>query len=157
MQAVAKSQKIKKSTSTKVFYVICYVFVALMALVCLLPFVMVVSGSFSSEQAIRFQGYGILPRDFTTAAYSLIIKSPMTVVRAYGVSIFITLVGTAIGLLLTTMTAYVISRKDFKYRNALKRANPAKAERLFGKNEQEAKDRYTYLNKLVKLYGAVEE
>ena len=116
MQAVSKSQKIKKSTSTKV---ICYVFVALMTLVCLLPFVMVVSGSFSSEQAIRFQGYGILPRDFTTAAYSLIFKSPMTVVRAYGVSIFITLVGTAIGLLLTTMTAYVISRKDFKYRNAL--------------------------------------
>ena len=40
--------------------------------------------------------------------------------------------------------------------NSLKRANPAKAERLFGKNEQEAKDRYTYLNKLVKLYGAEE-
>ena len=119
MQAVAKSQKIKKSTSTKVFYVICYIFVALMALVCLLPFIMVVSGSFSSEQAIRFQGYGILPREFTTAAYALIFKSPMTVVRAYGVSIFITLAGTAVGLLLTTMTAYVISRKDFKYRNAL--------------------------------------
>ena len=47
MQAVAKSQKIKKSTSTKVFYVICYTFVALMALVCLLPFIMVVSGSVS--------------------------------------------------------------------------------------------------------------
>ena len=40
--------------------------------------------------------------------------------------------------------------------NSLKRANPAKAERLFGKNEQEAKDRYTYLNKLVKLYGPEE-
>ena len=40
--------------------------------------------------------------------------------------------------------------------NSLKRANPAKAERLFGKNEQEAKDRYTYLNKLVKLYGSEE-
>ena len=100
MQAGAKSQKIKKSTSTKVFYVICYTFVALMALVCLLPFIMVVSGSFSSEQAIRFQGYGILPREFTTAAYALIFKSPMTVVRAYGVSIFITLAGTAVGLLL---------------------------------------------------------
>ena len=56
MQAVAKSQKIKKSTSTKVFYVICYTFVELMALVCLLPFIMVVSGSFSSEQA-RSQRY----------------------------------------------------------------------------------------------------
>ena len=38
--------------------------------------------------------------------------------------------------------------------NSLKRANPEKAERLQNKSEQEAKDRYTYLNKLVTLYGA---
>ena len=38
--------------------------------------------------------------------------------------------------------------------NSLKRANPAKAERLFAKNEEEAKERYEYLKKLVTLYGA---
>ena len=38
--------------------------------------------------------------------------------------------------------------------NSLKRANPAKAERLFAKSEQEAAERYEYLNKLITLYGA---
>jgi pyruvate-ferredoxin/flavodoxin oxidoreductase len=37
--------------------------------------------------------------------------------------------------------------------NSLKRANPAKAERLFAKSEAEAKERYEYLNKLIALYG----
>ena len=111
--------KIKMTPSTKLFYVICYVVVTIVALTCLLPFIMLISGSFSSEQAIRFQGYGLLPREFSTAAYELIFKTPMTVIRAYGVSIFITVVGTAFGLLFTTMTAYVIARQDFKYRNQL--------------------------------------
>lgn len=111
--------KIKMSPSTKLFYVICYVVVTIVALTCLLPFIMLISGSFSSEQAIWFQGYGLLPREFSTAAYELIFKTPMTVIRAYGVSIFITVVGTAFGLLFTTMTAYVIARQDFKYRNQL--------------------------------------
>ncbi len=38
--------------------------------------------------------------------------------------------------------------------NALKRANPERAAKLFDKNESEAKARYSYLNKLKTLYGA---
>ena len=110
--------KLKGSTSTKVFKIICYVVVTLVSLACVIPFIMLISGSFSSEQAIRFQGYGILPKDFSLEAYKLIFKTPGTVIRAYGVSIFITVSGTVLGLILTTMTAYVLSRKDFKYRNA---------------------------------------
>lgn len=110
--------KIKLSGSSKAFYITGYIVVGFVALVCLLPFIIMVSGSFSSEQAIRFQGFGILPREFTLEAYKTIFKTPMTVVRAYGVSILITVVGTFLGLLITTMTAYVLSRKDFKYRNA---------------------------------------
>lgn len=105
--------------SSRVFYIICYVFVALMALICLLPFIMLVSGSFTSEQAIRFGGYGLIPKDFSVEAYKIIFKTPEKILRAYGVSVFITAVGTFCGLFLTTMTAYVISRKDFKYRNIL--------------------------------------
>lgn len=119
MQDNTKATKIKMSPSTRLFYIICYVVVTIITVACLFPFIMLVSGSFSSEQAIRFQGYGILPREFTTAAYGLIFKTPMTVLRAYGVSIFITVVGTVLGLFFTTMTAYVIARKDFKYRNQL--------------------------------------
>ena len=110
--------KLKGSTSTKVFKIICYAVVILVSLACVIPFIMLVSGSFSSEQAIRFQGYGILPKDFSLEAYKLIFKTPGTVIKAYGVSIFITVSGTVLGLILTTITAYVLSRKDFKYRNA---------------------------------------
>ena len=109
--------KLKGSTSTKVFKILCYAVVIVVSLACMIPFIMLISGSFSSEQAIRFEGYGILPKDFSLEAYKLIFKTPGTVIRAYGVSIFITLLGTLLGLLLTTITAYVLSRKDFKYRN----------------------------------------
>lgn len=116
---VARSNKIRLTPSRIVFNIISYVFIGLLALVCLLPFIMLVSGSFSSEAAIRFNGYSIFPQEFTTEAYEFIFRNPESIFRAYGVTIFITAVGTAIGLFLTTMTAYVISRKDFKYRNKI--------------------------------------
>ncbi|GHV63758.1 sugar ABC transporter permease [Spirochaetia bacterium] len=109
---------IKTSKTTLVFYIISYVLITVIALACLLPFIMLVSGSFTSEQVIRFQGYGILPKDFTLEAYELVFKHPEKIILAYGVSLYITVVGTVAGLFLTTMTAYVISRKSFKYRNA---------------------------------------
>lgn len=114
-----RSFKNKPFSSTRLFNIISYTSVSLAALLCLIPLIMMVSGSFSSEDAIRFRGYGLLPRGFTTKAYSMIFKNPLTVLNAYGVSIFIAGVGTFLGLFLTTMTAYVISRKDFKYRNIL--------------------------------------
>ena len=112
-------RKIRKDASTTIFNWICYLFVLIVAIISLIPFWMLISGSFTSEKAIRFSGYGLWPKEFSTAAYSLIFKTPATVVHAYGVSILITVVGTVIGLMITTLTAYVISRKDFKYRNAL--------------------------------------
>lgn len=115
----AVSNKIKTTKATKIFNIIAYIFITIIAAACLLPFIMLISGSFSSEQAIRFEGYSILPRDFSMEAYNIIFKNPWTVVRAYGVTILITGVGTAVGLFFLTMTAYVISRKDFKYRNVI--------------------------------------
>lgn len=111
--------KIRLSGSSKTFYFICYLIVIIVAILCLVPFILLISGSFTSEQWIRFHGFGLLPGEFSTEAYKIIFKTPGRILRAYGVSIFITVVGTFVGLILTTLTAYVISRKDFKYRNAL--------------------------------------
>ena len=113
------SKSIKLSTSSKLFYVICYLVVTLVALICLIPFLLLISGSFTSEQYIRFHGFSLWPGEFSLEAYNIIFKTPQRIIRAYGVSILITLVGTFLGLLLTSLTAYVISRKDFKYRNVL--------------------------------------
>ena len=69
------SSKIKLSTSSKVFYVICYLVVAAVAIVCLIPFLLLISGSFTSEQFIRFNGFSLIPGEFSTEAYSIILKA----------------------------------------------------------------------------------
>lgn len=114
---MANRNRIRSDSSTKAFNVLCYTFVTLVALVCLLPFIFMISGSFSDENQIRLYGYSILPRGFTLEAYKTIFKFPEKIIKAYGVSVFITVVGTGIGLVILTMAAYVLSRKDFKYRN----------------------------------------
>ena len=118
-EQVMESRKVKMGTAAIVFNIIGYILVGLVAIICLLPFIMLISGSFSSEQAIRFTGYGLLPKEFTLEAYRIVFKYPEKLARAYGVSIFITVTGTVLGLFITTMAAYVISRKDFKYRNVI--------------------------------------
>ncbi len=109
--------KIKKKTSTIVFEVIMYSLLTIVAIVCLLPFIIIVSGSFTDNRTILTQGYSILPRDFTLSAYQTIFRTPKDILQAYKMTIFYTVVGTAVGLFMTTLTGYVISRKEFKYRN----------------------------------------
>lgn len=64
-------------------------------------------------------GYGLLPGKISFQAYRTLFEHPMDILRAYGVTIFITATGTGLGLLITSMAAYVISRPDFKYRNKI--------------------------------------
>jgi len=108
---------IKRDTEGIILKVLAYGFNGLIALLCVVPFIMVVSGSLSSEEAIRFHGFNILPQDFSLEAYSTIFQEPATIIRAYTVTIILTLTGTCIGLFLQTMTAYVLARKEFVWRN----------------------------------------
>jgi len=118
-QAEAERPMIKTrlSASSKVFYTVAYVITAVEAAICLIPFVILIASSFTGENYIRHHGYSILIHDFSLKADELIFKTPITVLRAYGVSILITAVGTFCGTMIITLAAYVISRKDFKYRN----------------------------------------
>jgi ABC-type glycerol-3-phosphate transport system permease component len=95
------------------------VFVSVFAVLCLLPFVMMVSASFSSENAIMTRGVGILPRDLSLEAYSIALRSPKYLVGAYIVSIILTVTGTTIGLFLISMTGYALYRPDFFIRNKI--------------------------------------
>jgi len=111
------SGKMRTSADEKILAVLSYGFNGLIAILCLVPFVMVVSGSFSSEEAIRFYGFNIFPRDFSLEAYNTVFQEPGVIGRAYAVTILLTITGTCLGLFLQTMTAYVLSRKDFVWRN----------------------------------------
>lgn len=111
--------KIKKATSTIVFEVIAYVLLGIASILCVLPFIMIVSGSFTENATIVSKGYSLLPRNVTLEAYEAIFRSPKGILTAYGMTLYYTVVGTGIGLILITLTAYVISRTEFKYRNTI--------------------------------------
>ena len=99
-----------------IFNAISYVFLAILAAVCLLPFLLVISGSFTEQYAIQLHGYQLIPETFSLDAYKMLFRIPEDILRAYGVTIFVTFTGTTVGLFFTSMAAYVLASPDFKYR-----------------------------------------
>lgn len=100
-----------------VFDIIAYVILGILAVCCLLPFLLVLSGSFSDQTSILTHGYQLIPETFSLDAYTTLFKIPGELLRAYAVTIFVTFTGTFLGLFLTSMAAYVLSSKSFRYRN----------------------------------------
>jgi putative aldouronate transport system permease protein len=99
------------------FMAIGYLLITFAAVFCLFPFLLVIAGSFSSQETILKQGYSLWPRDFSLGAYRLAFLNPEALLRAYGVTSLATASGTALGLFITAMTAYVLTRKNFLWRN----------------------------------------
>lgn len=118
MQA-EKSKKIKLSRADKTFNILAFSLVGIAAIICVLPFVLVVSGSLTDNYVILTEGYSLWPKQFSLDAYKTIFGNPASILQAYKMTIYYTVVGTATGLFVTTMTAYVVSRKEFKYRNVV--------------------------------------
>ena len=108
-----------KDSSAAGFSVIKGVLLTILSLLCVLPFIVIVSGSFTSNQEIIRNGFSLLPRGFTVEAYRTIFKTPEDILQAYRMNVYYTGIGTALGLIIITLTAYVISRKEFKYRNTV--------------------------------------
>ena len=91
----------------------------ILSLLCLLPFVMILSVSLTSEAGIQANGYGLIPSDFSLEAYQYIFKNPTEVISAYTTTIFVTVVGTISSTIIMSMMAYPLSRQDFKLKNVL--------------------------------------
>ncbi|MDR6553174.1 carbohydrate ABC transporter permease [Paenibacillus qinlingensis] len=115
MQATAVKRGLQKDRL--LLSAIGYVILIFMALLCIIPFWIVLASSFTDENTIRLSGYSLIPKLFSTEAYRIIFEFPEAILRAYGVTITVTVVSTVLGLFLTAMTAYVLCRKDFKWRN----------------------------------------
>ncbi len=114
-----KNNHIRKDASAIIFDIIKYVLLSVTAIICVLPFILIISGSLSDNGTILREGYGILPKNFTLSAYEMIFEVPQEIIQAYKITIYYTVVGTTVGLATIVLTAYVISRKEFKYRNVV--------------------------------------
>ena len=111
--------KIKMGRSTVFVRIVSYLVVTLFALVCLLPFILMISASFSTESVINKEGFGLLPKEFTIAAYSWVFRYPKMIMGSYAVTILMTVGGTVVGLFIIAMTGYALQRKDFAFRNGI--------------------------------------
>ena len=100
------------STKTNVILNVVFLF---WTLVCVLPLILVVIVSFSSEQSIFQNGYTFFPSEWSLDAYNFFFKLGDQLVRSYGITIFVTVVGTLFSLAITAMFAYVLSRNDYAY------------------------------------------
>lgn len=102
---------------SRIFRGLILAFIGLVCLVWLIPLLLIVSSSLTEESILVRQGYQILPPKVSLEAYKFLWQEPSMLFYSYGVSLFVTVVGSSVSLLITSMLAYVISRRDFKCRN----------------------------------------
>lgn len=119
MDETLVSARKKTDASGLVVQWIGYLFIGLFALCCLLPFLLVLGTSFTSESAIKLSGFNFWPKEFSLFAYKIVFENPDLIIGSYIVTIVMTTVGTAVGLLLVAMTGYALQRPDFMYRNKI--------------------------------------
>lgn len=110
--------RVKLGTSDKIIRGFGYVFLTFYSICCIIPFIIIVSTSFTSESVIRAEGVQFLPKDITLTAYNMVTKSG-GIWWSYLVTILLTVVGTLVGLSIISMTGYALQRKDFPFRNAI--------------------------------------
>ena len=104
----------KKNTITlmkgeREFHYAALVIMTLMMLFCIVPLILMVTVSFSSEQSLVY-GYRFIPDEWSLDAYAFMWAKRATIFRAYGLTILVTVIGTAISLVMTSMFAYPLSR-----------------------------------------------
>lgn len=113
-------KKKRISVSDSAVKIFSYVFIAFIAVACLYPLLMVLGVSFSDNTAVVKNGYSVIPQDFTLNTYLyLFAHSGKRILKSYGVTIGITIVGTLGAMLVTSMIGFAISIKSLMYRNVI--------------------------------------
>lgn len=112
-----KKNKIKIDPSDLLVRGFAYIFISLLSICCLIPFLLMISTSFSTESQIIRTGFAIIPKGFTTHAYDILLRNSSELAGAYLVTILMTGLGTLLGLFIISMTGYALQRKDFPFRN----------------------------------------
>ena len=85
----------------------------------IIPVLLVLAISVTSEQAINKFGYHLIPQAFSVEGYAFLMKQGTMIARAFGVSLLVTVVGTVLGVLLTTAMGYAMSRPNYKLKGLL--------------------------------------
>lgn len=101
----------------KLSQLLLHLFFICLSLACLLPVLLVISISFSDENTVVANGFKFFPEKFSLDAYGFLYNQLSQIITAYGVTIFVTVVGTLLSLLLIALYAYPLSRRELRHRN----------------------------------------
>ena len=85
-------------------------------IIIILPFVLIISASFSDEQTLLSEGYKLIPSVFSTEAYKYVFRNPQQLLDSYKVTIIYSIVATVLGVVVMAMLAYPLSRPNYKYK-----------------------------------------
>lgn len=96
-----------------------YILLAFVGIITVVPFLYVISMSFTSDAALGTVGVRMIPAEFSVAAYKYLFSNAKSLLQAYGVTIFVTVMGTFLGTILAIFFAYPLSKKNLPGRNAI--------------------------------------
>ncbi|MCR5734630.1 MAG: carbohydrate ABC transporter permease [Lachnospiraceae bacterium] len=115
---MAKNKNLDLAPSRKekmgVGQIILFLILLLYTLFCFLPVILVFVASVTDEKYITQHGFAFVPKQFSKSGFEAVLRYGTQLAKSYGVTIFVTVVGTLVGLLIMSMFAYSISRKDFR-------------------------------------------
>lgn len=96
-----------------------YLFIGLFAALCLYPFLLVISGSLTTQADAILYGFRLIPHSITTASYQALFVNWRAIVNGYKVTVTVTVVGTILSLMVNSMMGFVLSRKQLAGRRIL--------------------------------------
>lgn len=100
------------SRDQKRWKVFAHIVMIILSLCALLPFILLIISSFTDETAALLNGYSYFPEKWSLDAYRYIWTNASTFLRAYGVTVIVTLIGTVVSIIITSLTAYVLSKRQ---------------------------------------------
>ncbi|MDO4307122.1 MAG: carbohydrate ABC transporter permease [Eubacteriales bacterium] len=100
------------------FQVISTIVLLLIAAICIIPFILMVSASFTDNATVAVSGYSFIPRKFSLEAYQYLWKEGLKILRSVGISFMVTGVGTMLSIFITLLLAYPLSRADYPFQKS---------------------------------------
>ena len=103
----------------KVPGVVINIFFCICSLMFIIPFVLIISASFTDEQTLLDQGYKLIPSEFSLEAYKYVFRNPQQLIDSYKVTIIFSFVSTVLAVIVMSLLAYPLSRPNYKYKKPI--------------------------------------
>lgn len=102
----------KQKERNSIVIIVAYVVLGIISFMCIAPVVLMAVASFTDNDVLNLYGYTYFPQKWSLEAYEFLIKQGTVISKSFLNSILVTFMGTALGIMVTVLLAYTISRKE---------------------------------------------